>query len=341
MGTLTQEFGFQNKNCTDIGAWQHRLKRKLRLLLGLMPPVPIPLNVRTLWRHELEWGRVEKIVFASEPGADIPAYVCLPWNTKPPYDWMICLQGHTSGMHLSVALDQETERKPIEIAGDRDFARSCVKKGMAALCIEQRSFGERNENMQKQVSPHGCHDAAMQALLVGRTLLGERLWDVDRAIDYIETRADARLETLGIMGNSTGGTLSLYAAALLPRIRFSMPSCCFCTFINSIGSIYHCVDNYIPGILRYAEMADILGLFAPKPVVLVAGKYDNIFPIKATRRAFKHLKEIYRAAGAEERCHLLVGKEGHRFYADLAWPVALREIERLHLVKQDKVMEDV
>ncbi len=94
-------------------------------------------------------------------------------------------------------------------------------------------------------------------------------------------------------------------------------------------SIYHCADNYIPGLLKYAEMADVMGLFAPKPVVIVAGKEDGIFPIRATRRAFRDLKKIYNAYGAGSRCHLVVGTGGHRFYAEDAWPVMMKEIERL------------
>jgi len=36
---------------------------------------------------------------------------------------------------------------------------------------------------------------------------------------------------------------------------------------------------------------------------------------------FETIRQIYRAAGAADRCRLVVGPEGHRFYADLAWPV--------------------
>jgi hypothetical protein len=89
------------------------------------------------------------------------------------------------------------------------------------------------------------------------------------------------------------------------------------------------MDNYIPGLLKYAEMADVMGLFAPKPVVLVAGREDDIFPIRATRRAFRDLRKIYESFDAKDRCHLVVGKGGHRFYADDAWPVMLKEIGRL------------
>ena len=77
-----------------------------------------------------------------------------------------------------------------------------------------------------------------------------------------------------------------------------------------------------------AEMADVVGLFAPRPVVVVAGRDDPIFPVAATRRQFRQLKSIYKAAGAADRCQLIVGPEGHRFYADLAWPKMLRQMER-------------
>ena len=76
-------------------------------------------------------------------------------------------------------------------------------------------------------------------------------------------------------------------------------------------------------------MVDIMGLFAPKPLVIVAGKEDPIFPITATRRAFKELQRIYDACGEKDRCHLVIGDEGHRFYADEAWPVMLKEIQEI------------
>ena len=313
----------------DVSEWQRQLRNELHQLIGDMPSERTPLNVRTLWHREHPLGAIEKIVFTSEPYADVPAYVCLPRNATPPFPWMICLQGHSTGMHNSIAVQREDESLPLEVDGDRDFALGCMQRGVAALCIEQRSFGERGERKQKSVSEQMCHDATVQALLLGRTLIGERVYDVDRGLDYLSSRDDVNMDRVGVMGNSGGGTISLFSAALLPRIAFAMPSCYFCTFRDSIMSIYHCADNYIPGILKYAEMSDIMGLFAPKPVVIVAGEKDGIFPIHATRRAFEHLTTIYTAAGAGDRCHLVVGSEGHRFYADDAWPVLQQELQRL------------
>ncbi len=312
----------------DFSVWQGRLRRKLSDLVGLLRGKRVPLNTRSLWVQHHKLGTIEKIVFSSEPYSDVVAYVCLPKRADPPYPFVVCLQGHTSGAHNSIALHQDGDSSMI-IEGDRDFGLGCMTRGLAALCIEQRCFGERCESLQQDVSQDRCHDAAMHSLMLGRTLIGERVFDVDRGLDYLRTRKDVDWTRVGVMGNSGGGVITIYSAALLPRVQFAMPSCSFCTFRESLMSIYHCADNYVPGLLTVAEMADVMGLFAPKPLVIVAGEKDDIFPIAGVRRAFRELKEIYKAAGAEKRCHLVVGPEGHRFYAELGWKRMLVELESI------------
>lgn len=303
----------------DVAAWQARLRPELRRLLGF-PEIPRPaLASEVLWRREHPLGTIEKVVFTCEPGSEAVAFVCLPRNAHPPYPFFLCLQGHTSGAHTSIGVERDDNSRTLLVEQDYDFGLGCLRRGIAALCLEQRSFGERREQHQQLVASHGCQDAAMHALMLGRTLAGERTFDVDRALDYLETRDDVDWSRVGAMGNSGGGTITMFAAALLDRLRFAMPSCSFCTFRDSIMAIRHCVDNYVPGLLLRAEMADVMGLFAPRPLVIVAGEHDGIFPVGATRAAFEALRRIYRAAGAEESCRLVVGPEGHRFYADLGW----------------------
>lgn len=316
----------------DVRAWQRRLRKKVAELTGFadMAAAPrVPLNVRSLWRREHPLGTIERIAFTAEPGADVLAYVCLPKNASPPYTFFLCLQGHSTGMHNSIDIAREDDGLAARSEGDRDFGLECMRRGIAALCIEQRSFGERREKMQKSIAPNGCHDAAMQGILLGRTLIGQRVFDVDRGIDYLAQRGDVDMRRLGVMGNSGGGTVTLFAAALLPRVRIAMPSCYFCGFRESILSIYHCACNYVPRLYQYAEMGDVLGLFAPRPVIVVAGRQDSIFPLSGVRKQFAQLRRIYTAAGSSRRCQLVIGPEGHRFYADLAWPKALKELATL------------
>ncbi len=313
-----------------MAAWQRRLRRQMRDLLGLvhMPDAKCPLKIRSLWVRQTRFGSIEKLVFVAEPQVEVPCYLCLPTNGKPPYPMFICAQGHSTGMHVSIGVEADDETVPLAVKGDRDFAIGCMKRGIAALCIEQRAFGERREqHIGHEVGQRlTCFQASVNALLIGRTLIGERVYDVDRAIDVLmqhPRRKEFDMDRLGIMGNSGGGTLALFAAAMLPRLRYAISSCYFCTFRDSIAALHHCVCNYIPQVLRYAEMADIMGLFAPRPVVIVAGQTDAIFPLEATKRAFKHLRTIYVAAGAADKCKLVVGRGGHRFYAAPAWNAML------------------
>ncbi len=315
----------------DVRQWQREARCKLADLLGcplLDRTGRPPLDVRTLWKRESDLGTIEKIVFTSQPGAHVPAYVCLPADADPPYTFFLCLQGHTTGMHNSIAVSPD-ETEPIAPEGDRDFALGCLRRGIAALCIEQRSFGERQEACISQPMDYLCHQAAMHALLLGTTLLGERVFDVDRAIDYLQQRGDADMARLGCMGNSGGGMTALFAAAILDRIRCVLPSCCFSTLAASLLATWHCVCNYVPGLAEMMDMGDVAGLVAPRPLVIVNGAKDGIFPIGPAREQFRLGRTVYSACGAAERCHFVEGPEGHRFYADLAWPVMLKELSRL------------
>lgn len=319
---------------SDVKTWQRRLRKIVHRQLGMdrFDARRCPLNARSIWQRTTEHGCIEKIVLTTEAKVDVPAYVCLPHEAKPPYRFVICLQGHGLGMNTSIGLDLETESRPIAVPDDHDYANACLKRGLAAICIEQRSFGWRSEKVQKMVAPHGCHDAACHALLLGRTLVGERVFDVDRAIDYLATRHDVDMKHLGIMGHSGGGSATMYALGLLPRLGFGIVSCAFCTFSDSIMRIYHCVDNYVPGLLRYGEMADVMGLAAPKPLVIVNGQKDPIFPVDPAKKAFRHLQGIYRAAGAAKQVAMVVatqGGGGHRFYADQAWAAMFQKADFL------------
>jgi dienelactone hydrolase len=221
-------------------------------------------------------------------------------------------------MYNSIAMSRD-ETQYVEPQAELDFAVWCMRHGLAALCIEMRGLGERIELLQISENQKGCPTAAMQALVLGRTLIGERVFDVDRGIDYLAARGDADMRRIGLMGHSGGGTTAIFAGAVLNRLSFIMPVSYFCTFSDSIMARRHCMCGYLPGIMKYAEMADVAGLFAPKPFIAVNGDSDDLFPIKAVRRAFRDLKRIYAAADAADNCHLVTGRGGHRFFADAAW----------------------
>ena len=159
--------------------------------------------------------------------------------------------------------------------------------------------------------------------MLGRTLIGERVWDVMRVLDAMEAHFSDLVTLKGsvLMGNSGGGTATYYTACLEHRFDGFMPSCALCTYRDSIIDIHHCTCNYIPRIARYFDMGDLAVLIAPKKLVVVSGEEDPIFPLSGVREVYAEIQRLYRGMGAPEGCALVVGQGDHRFYADKAWPV--------------------
>jgi len=305
----------------DFAAWRAELDATLRRLVGVTPD-PAPLDPRVEYELEHDEFIERRFLFTAEAGADVPCHLLIPRTKRAPYPVVICLQGHSTGMHISLGRPK-SEADAVSIAGGRAIALQTVREGYAALVLEQRCFGEREDRRPAEVRSldNRCHHATMTALLLGRTMIGERVWDVSRAIDALAVFPEVDLERIACMGNSGGGTTTFYAACLDPRIRVAMPSCVVCAYKDSIGRIDHCHDNYLPGALQYFEMGDLAGLIAPRPLIVVAGSEDPIFPLRGVKESFDTIERIYAAAGAPKQCRLVVGNGGHRFYPDDAWPV--------------------
>lgn len=319
-------FAFENFDSFD--SYYNAAYPELKRITGLDKMeklAKVPLNPTTLWRRENELGIIEKIRIFVEENESACMYFGVPKqrNYSPTF---ICLHGHSTGMHTSIAVDWRDEITPIQNDGDRDFCLECMRRGIIGVAFEQRYMGERSSNAEHKPSC-GCLNGgagATQALLLGRTAIGERVYDVDRLIDYLLTRPEIDSSELGIMGGSGGGTTAMFAGAMLSRLKYIMPAVSFSSFRASIGSMYHCECNYIPGLLNFGESADVAGLCAPQKLVIVNGRFDSIFPLDAGLRQFERVKNIYRAAGTVDNCRMVIGEGGHRFYADIAWETMLK-----------------
>jgi dienelactone hydrolase len=306
---------FAAKTRTQATAWQGKLRSRLIELLGGFPDRS-PLNPVTIETRAFPAYRREKIVFDSRPGVSVLAYLLLPTRSRTPAPTVICVPGHGRGVDDIVGIDDDGRDRTERVGYEYDFAVQVADAGLAALAIEPMGFGCRRDalNARRGLAQKGCEPIAGGALMLGQTMIGWRVWDVIRAIDYIATRPDLDAGRVGCMGISGGGTTTLFAAALEPRLKAAMVSGYLNTFRDSIGSLAHCVDNYVPGILNWAEMHDVAGLVAPRPLFVESGERDNIFPIESSIASFKHVQEVYRVFGAVDRVEQEVFPGEHSFW---------------------------
>ncbi|MFO8042805.1 MAG: alpha/beta hydrolase family protein [Alkalispirochaeta sp.] len=334
MSQAPRRLAFRDQD--NLNAWRSALHHHLLECIGALPEAA-PLNPQ--WSEEETRGalRLRRVEFTVELEARAVGWLITPASsdsgmhdsTATPRPTIICVQGHSSGGHLSFG-ETRYPGDEASLAEDRDYAVQAVRRGYTAFVLEQRAFGERMDSRPPEQRGHydytdpftdeRCRHQAMVALLLGRTLLGERVSDVSRSLDLLETLPEVDPSRIACMGNSGGGTVSYYAACLDSRIAAVMPSCAVCTYQSSIGRIDHCCDNYLPGALEYFDMADLAGLIAPRPLVVVAGRRDPIYPYEGVTESVATIRRIYRRFEEAEprRLAFYTGEGGHRFYAD-AW----------------------
>ena len=70
--------------------------------------------------------------------------------------------------------------------------------------------------------------------------------------------------------------------------------------------------------LDLAEMGEIGALIAPRPLRVIAGERDEIFPVAAVRDQFDTVRKGYGLAAAAEACDLAVHDGPHAYKHDLA-----------------------
>jgi len=319
------EFGFTAKTPAEFTIWQDRFRARLRETLGLnrlqqelkdFQPVAHQVD-------EEDTGKFirQRWVLQVEPTVPLPFILLKPKEIPGALPLILTPHGHMQNTELYAGITTSQEEEQFMLEGDRDIAVQAVREGYLVIAPTTRGFGEtRAEQGKAEDQQNSCRDLLVHDLMVGRMPTGDRVWDISRLIDWAFGALPVDKQRVGITGNSTGGTISLFAAALDERITLSAPGSYFCTFAGSIGSIHHCECNYIPGLLTLGEMADVAGLIAPRPFMAINGKEDPIYPIDEVYKAFEHLKKIYKVADATDNLALFVGEGGHRYYKEGVWP---------------------
>jgi dienelactone hydrolase len=326
---------FQARSAAEAQAWQKKLRAKVTELVGGFPAQKAPLNARGFTTVDKGSYTRERFVFTSREGMDVLAYLLKPKSsagtTQPsaPLPVMICIPGHGRGVDDIVGLDEQGNERDGKPGYMHDFAIQAVEQGVAALALEPLAFGHRRDpiNAARSATANSCQPAAGAALLLGETMIAWRVYDVMRAIDWIATRPDLDAKRVGCMGISGGGTCTLFAAALDTRIQAAFVSGYLCTFRDSILSLAHCMDNYVPGILNWAEMSDIAGLIAPRVLFAESGAQDRIFPLAGFEQSVKEVARIFQTMNAPGRFGHHVHAEAHVFDGTRGFPFVLEKLK--------------
>jgi dienelactone hydrolase len=179
-------------------------------------PERTPLRAETLEVRQYPSYQRERIQFYSRPGVAVVGYLLTPLGREAPHPTVIAIPGHGRGVDDIVGIDEHGHDRTDKPGYQHDFAVQAVEHGLATVAIEPMAFGYRRSESIAANGPNetACQPVAGSASLFGETMIGWRVWDVMRCIDWIGTRSELDLNHVGCMGISGGGTCTLFSAAL-------------------------------------------------------------------------------------------------------------------------------
>jgi dienelactone hydrolase len=298
---IQPRLAFRARTPEEWAEWRAALAAKTWELLRVPNEDKVPLNALTIEGpvQDDSFSR-EKVVYDTMLGFSVPAWLLIPDGaTHQRNPAILALHGHGYGKLDVVGLPETQQQRMWERALNYDYARQFARRGYVVLAPDARGFGELNRG-----GKNTCLWLARNAFLLGYTLKGLRVYDALRALDYLQSRPEVDPERIGCVGLSWGGAHTAYTAALDQRIKVAVVSGIFSTYGDIFLERDDCICHYVPDMLRWSEFPDVVGLIAPRPMVLEVGDRDPLLTPEVVDAEFAKLREIYRIAGAPENVTL-------------------------------------
>lgn len=279
---------FKGATPGDFEAWQIATRDRLFDLLGLSIMDRAPIEVRELDRVQIAGGIVRThAMLQVERDVWMPFYLLEPQTPK--FDahgckrCYICPHGHQGAGAASVA--GVTGVPAVDDAVRKfnyDYGLRLARMGYVTVCPDSRGWGSRRDwkgqgDDENSYLRGTCLNQARMAEPLGLTVAGLNAWDNMRLIDYLETRGDIAMDDLGCFGFSGGGYMTLYLAALDPRVHKAFVSGYLYGVDDSLLHLNgNCSCNYTPGLWRLLDMGDIASLIAPRPLLVQSCEKDHL-----------------------------------------------------------------
>jgi 4-amino-4-deoxy-L-arabinose transferase-like glycosyltransferase/predicted esterase len=205
---------------------------------------------------------IEKVALDLPLGIRVPLNVYRPIDAGERRPAVLVIQSH----------DADGKAQP----GVQATCQTLAKAGFVAVSYDWAGYGEREAA--------GHEPEAFFLLQAGLPMRGMEVWEARAVVDYLVSRPDVDPARIGATGFSGGGTLALFLAALDPRIAAVVVANGFTsapTLRLTAAEQFWC--NFFPGMSGSLDMGDVLGMIAPRPVRLIAGTFDPVFPIEGVR----------------------------------------------------------
>src|SRR6516162_764303 len=284
-------------NCQAWLTRRRELLQRIHAAMGPFPLKPGPLYPRILHVLRRTGYRIENLIFESQPDVWVTASLYVPQPVRGRHPAVLVVHGHWPW----------ARRDPVVQAR----CLGLVRLGFVVLAVDAFGAGER----YTKPAPGAYHGALLGAALwpAGHTLLGMQVYDNRRMVDYLLTRPEIDGTRLGITGASGGGNQTMYAGALDERFAAVVPVCSVGNYQAYLQAAC-CVCEVLPGALRFTEEGDVLGLVAPRALMVVNATMDAFqFSVGEAKKSLERTRAIFKLYLAEDKLQHSVFESPHAY----------------------------
>jgi dienelactone hydrolase len=291
---------------SSLTEWQRTqpaLRRRLIEALGLSPErVAAAPEARGDLRARIvgtvdrsqDGYRVERVEYQTSPRFYVSANLYLPASVPAGRRLPAVLSPHghwQTGKHT----------RHIQIR-----SANLARRGYAVLVVD--TIGQSERTFMGHREP-ACH----ALLYAGASMPGLQVWDNIRALDYLSSRPEVDASRIGVTGCSGGGNHTMYLSAVDERVAAAVPVCSV-EMLENYFRKSQCVCETVPDLLTFADKPHLLGLIAPRPLLIMNGMRDSGFPTLNSRRAYDRTRGIYDLyEGGSERLALFETNVEHSY----------------------------
>ncbi|MCP5539680.1 MAG: acetylxylan esterase [Akkermansiaceae bacterium] len=253
-------------------AWQAKARADLAAKLGI-PDAPRDLAAESRGGIVHDGVVIEKWIFTAEPGSRVPALLYRPETpAAEKLPAIVLTYGHGGS----------------KSAWQYHYAAQLYARlGIACLAIDPIGEEERHPTGKMGSRAHDPYPVHRRAAEAGRLVMGKFVFDTRRAIDLLLAREDIDPDRIGVAGNSLGGAVAGWMAALDPRVRAAI----VCGWAYDDISLRTKFCTTVPCQRMREELTwdDYLLLASPCAQLIMNGDADGVIDREETGQTWKAL----------------------------------------------------
>jgi hypothetical protein len=313
-----QKYGVENppeliyRNGEDFGNWQAEFRKKIENLRCKLPD-RVKLEIEILKVEELK-SHIRKLIrFPVSKYSRVIAYILLPKNLKKgeKRPGIVALHGHTQlGINHICGVKE----------GYTPYALSAVHAGYVVIAPAWWGWFGRDGHLDKVGERDKCNVIQTAAAMYGLNVVDLHIQDGQASVDALTQLPEVNSDSIGCIGNSYGGRMTMWLTLFEERINACVPSGCMNNFRERSLKLSSCGIQYLPGLLRYGDVPEVFSLIAPRPMQLQSGEGDNLITPEDRDQMKIVVHNAYRSLGLEKNFEYVLHDKGHSLQWTLAEP---------------------